>query len=776
MVPAAGIAAEHRRAVMSRVVTGEDRIGLGGALLIGATLASGAAALIHQTIWTRAFAIVLGSTVQAASATFAAFLVGLALGAWVFGRRTPPVTRTLQAYVAVELGIALVAPLVGLGIHHNADGLVVWMGGDAAPRVLTSFAIVLSLILVPSALMGATLPLILVAARRLGARLSVMARLYAFNTFGAALGTLLAGFVLIRVVGVGNSLWVAAGLNALSAICFLPLMRLPIREEDDPEPVSTGSLASDALPIPRAMLLGIAASSGLLVLALEIVWTRFASYFLGNRTYAFTTLLACVLVLLAIGSWLSARLYERFETRLRDLFGWTLVVALIASLLSTAGVAWWIEHQRVLESGWPLVGHLLLFYRAAETFALLAPTLVSLGCLFPLSLMAARRAGRPTGQAVGDYNLANTAGAVVGSLGVGFWGVSALGAYGCVAAVALLIGLLALWMFGGSLARERRRSQVSGLAATITGLLLVPWLVPGQLIVVERDEELLFRREDEYGVMQVTRDRSGLIKVTNSRTELVYRLGLALTSYVQQMQGHLGLFFHPDARNALVLGSGYGITAGALAQYPQIESIDAVEIIPGMMEAARLFEPFNLGYHRDPRVHLHIDDGRHFLARSSKRYDIVTINVSDPHLPGGSSLFHAEFYDVVKRHLAEGGVVIQHGFGPDRDIVVRTLLRSFADVRLSRAYGNGWNIVAADRHLSADPDRADALLAVPRVRSALESVGIMWPITPGLVTRAALTRSEIESLLPEGPIATDDRPLLEFAWSGDPSRLLRSND
>lgn len=744
------------------------------ALLVAATLASGVAALIHQTVWTRAFAIILGSTVQATSATFAAFLVGLALGAWVFGRYMPPVRWTIRVYLAVELGIAALAPLVGLGIHHHADALAGWIGGGFGPRVASSFTTALVLTLLPTTLMGATFPLVLVAARRLGAPLASIGHLYGINTLGAAAGALLSGFVLIRVVGVESTLWAAAGFNLLAAACCLPLLRQPLREEQDPAP-AVELVRAGGNQISRAMLLGVAAGSGLLVLAMEIVWTRFASYFLGNRTYAFTTLLACVLLLLALGSWLSSRLYARFEPRARDLFGWTLVAALGASLLSTVGAAWWIERQPALEPSLPGFSQFLLVYRFGQAFALLAPMLLALGCLFPLSLMCARRTGVTTGRAAGDFYLANTAGAVLGSLVTGFWGVSTLGAYGCVMVAVFLTGALALWMFAGGFARERRLSQLSGLGAAAVGLALIPFLVPNQLVITREGEELLFRREDEYGVMQVVRRPDGLIRVTNNRTELIYHLGLALTSYVQQMQGHLGVFYRPEAKSALVLGSGYGITAGALARHPGLERIDAVEIIPGMVEAADLFEPYNYAYHRDPRVHVHVDDARHFLASSDRLYDIVSINVSDPHLPGGSALFHADFYEVVKRHLRPGGVVIQHAFGSDRDIVIRTLLHSFADLRLTRAYGNGWNVVASQQPLAIDPARADAVAEAPAVRAALESIGVFAPLTPASLLRAALTRAEIEPLLAVGPIATDDRPALEFAWSHDLSQVLNSN-
>lgn len=196
-----------------------------------------------------------------------------------------------------------------------------------------------------------------------------------------------------------------------------------------------------------------------------------------------------------------------------------------------------------------------------------------------------------------------------------------------------------------------------------------------------------------------------------------------------------------------------------------------------MVAAADIFEPFNHGYHRDSRVRLIVDDGRHFLARSEETWDIVSINVSDPHLPGGSSLFHTEFYDIVKRHLADGGVVIQHAFGTDADIVLRTLLRSFPHVLLFRAYGNGFNAVASMVPLEPDPALVLTLTDESRVGRALAGIGLIPPMTPSRFIRYGITRSAVErSIGVEGPIATDDRPVLEFAWSTNRALLLFSNE
>lgn len=746
--------------------------------LVAAVVASGAAALVYETIWTRAFAIILGSTVQAASATFAAFLVGLAAGAWLFGRREVPLRFTVHLYLALELGIAMAAPAVGLLIHQHADGLAVWIGAGVGPRVVSSFATVLGLVLVPTLLMGATFPFMLNIARRAGAPITVIGRLYGFNTLGAAAGTLVCGFFLIRLLGVPGSLWVGAGLNCIAALCCVPLLRTSMREPGGHEtPLGETSEPGQAGRLTPAALLAIAAMSGLLILGLEIVWTRLASYFLGNRTYAFTTLLACVLLLLAVGSGLSARLVARFGSRPRSLFGWTLTAASALTVLGTATAWWWIGQQSAIEPELPGAGRLLLLHRALETLVLLAPTLVPLGCLFPMSLMCSRLARRRVGRAAGQFYLANTAGSVVGSLGVGFWGVSTLGAFGCVALLAALGALLAAWLFALEARRSGSRVALAGLVCAALAGLSAPLILPGTLTLLAEEETLVFRREDEYGVMQVVRRPDGLLKVTNNRTELIYHLGRPITSYVQQMQGHLGMFHHPRARSALVLGSGYGITAGALATYPQLERIDAVEIIPGMFEAADLFRPYNLDYHRDPRVHRYADDGRHFLARSDRSYDVISINVSDAHIPGSSALFHKDFYEVVKKHLKPGGVVIQHAFGQDKDIVLRTLLHCFQDVRALRAYANGYNVLASDRILDGTGGGADRLMEIASVRTALSSIGLLPPLMPSGLISAAIQRDEIEARLGlDGPIATDDHPTLEFAWSTDTSLILFSNE
>ena len=152
-----------------------------------------------------------------------------------------------------------------------------------------------------------------------------------------------------------------------------------------------------------------------------------------------------------------------------------------------------------------------------------------------------------------------------------------------------------------------------------------------------------------------------------------------------------------------------------------MEHIDAMEILPAMVSAADRFKPNNFSYHENAKVNVVVGDGRHFLLQQSEPYDIISLNVSDPHLPGGASLFHAEFYELAKQHLAPGGVLIQHVFGQERAIIASTLAASFPHTAFSRSYSNGYNAVASMSDLKAGMSRR---LALPL--PALRAVTAQW--------------------------------------------------
>lgn len=753
-----------------------------------ATVLSGAAALIAETLWIRSLSNMVGSTVEAASTIFAAFMVGLALGAWLAGRKADALEKPLRAYARVEVAIALTAGAAGLLLFLGRDTLIVGGELQGVARVALVFFFVLALVILPTLLMGATFPLMVAAARRAGAPVSGVNVLYALNTLGASLGTLLCGFVMLPVLGVRGSVGVGALLNLLAAAACLPALlsrsaSVPPASAPVAEPaVEAGLPVAEPAPVAepgtpslsQGVLLTVAAASGLLTLGAEVAWTRLSSYFLGNRAYAFSTLMACVLVALSGGSWLAERLMRRWGHRLPEVLGGVLAASAGLLVASTALVEWWIHHQALMEKGLPLNGGVFFTVRILQTLVLMGPMMLAMGCLFPLSLTASRLTQERSGMAAGLFYLVNTVGSVAGSLLMGFWLLPTAGVYrslGVLVAVACAVGA-GVFLLG---VRERM-PKLLGLGAVTASLTLVSLLMPEELLTHESYEKVVYRDEDRYGVFQVNELPNGMLSVTNNHTKLIHYLGAPSTSYVQQMQGHLGMFFRPEARTAVVLGSGYGITAGALGLYPQLERVDAVEILPAMVEVADMFMPYNHGYHRNPRVRVVVDDGRHYLTRLKERFDIVSINVSDPRLPGGSSLFHTDFYDIVKQHLTPGGVVLQHAFGTESRLVLSTLKRSFKYVRLFPAYQNGYNVVASDEPLVADPKKIDALAAQPGVRQALREIGLIQPLSAGEVYAQGLSPEDIPRLFNDPDVANDDFPLLEYSSRGGVAGMFFSNE
>jgi len=277
---------------------------------------------------------------------------------------------------------------------------------------------------------------------------------------------------------------------------------------------------------------------------------------------------------------------------------------------------------------------------------------------------------------------------------------------------------------------------------------------------------LIALQEDEHGLFTIAKDKSGYIKVYNNSTELVFKLGAPITSYAQQMQAHMGALYLEKADNVLVIGSGYGITAGAFTLYDTVKSIEAVEISPLMVEHASMFAPFNFEYHKNPKVKTIVSDGRHYLATSKKEYDIISINLSDPYLPGESSCFTKEFYALAKTKLSDSGVIVQHVFGPDFVSLIKTAETQFQYIAGMRAYGNSYNLLLSDKPIRFNTAHIHKMFNHnKKLKKELTSLKI---IAPELYLQKILKGSKkINNIINSSNkffINTDENLKLEFRW------------
>lgn len=196
--------------------------------------------------------------------------------------------------------------------------------------------------------------------------------------------------------------------------------------------------------------------------------------------------------------------------------------------------------------------------------------------------------------------------------------------------------------------------------------------------------KLLFQKTGRFGTVSVYEAEAGIKQLRIDDVPEVPTDPGSLMAF--HLLGHLPCLFHARPRRGLVLCFGGGITGSAMALHP-LERIDAVEVCPEVIEAARCFSAENRNILEDPRLRLVRDESRHFLERSRTRYDVVACDSTHPRSPDSFMLYAREFYRVVRTKLEPDGVFAQwlplHGLRPEEfRRIVRTFLDAFPHASL----------------------------------------------------------------------------------------------
>lgn len=731
---------------------------------------SGAAGLVYEVVWTRALADVLGSTAWSMAAVFSVFLAGLALGADFIGRRATPGIAALRTYARLEFAIGTVALVSSMVMWWGSSWLAAHGPGSASPwGLLYAVAVSGALVGPPAFLMGGTLPVLLSASTRWTDARGAVPVLYGFNTLGAAFGALAAGFVLIWLLGLRGTVLLAAAVNVgVGMVAWWMAGRVP-EERDVPAPPADieEDLAADAM-IPTGLWMILAFVSGAGVLAYEILWGRISRFILGDRTLAIAALLFVFVSALGVGSLLAPVLLRRLRVRsLSTAFVLACVALLAGSLVQLLMVPMGVSAAAgrglmALAHDAGTVGRLLVMG------VLILPGATILGLVFPMLAWSLQELEKRPGPALGRLYLVNTAGAVVGALSAGL--------------------LLAGWM-----GTPRGFLFVAGLSCAVaTGILLrvpqgarwrrVGWgsmvlvllaasVFPRDLVFLREDETLVMSNEDAYGVQVLTRvEATGHMRVRNNRIGLIFDLGHPDTRYAQGMAAHLTALLAGSTEEVLNVGTGYGITAGTYTLYPTVSRIETVEILPFLVRAQDRFAAHNFGYATDSRVTTLVGDGRHMLAAGEAMYDVLSVNVLDPYLPGSASLYTVEFWELARSRLNPGGVFNQLFWGEDVSLLLRGLHSVFPTVLYFEAYGgSSYNVVAFRDEVKPDEVVVHFDRMGPDARRDLTALLGSSPedALPGLVARGwevsrILRTRALES---HGPLHTDDRPILEYRWA-----------
>ena len=734
---------------------------------------SGAAALVYEVVWSRLLVLQMGSTVAAIGTVLAAFMGGLAGGAALGGRFAFRLSRqqALRLYALLECVIAACALLVPVALsglqpllataYADGDGGA-WFG---LSRLLSS----LTVLLVPTAAMGATFPL---AVRWFAGRAedagTETGALYSLNTLGAALGAGLAGFVLLPWLGlrgatlIGVAVNVAAGAGALGLTLYtagprrtLPATastvpptpsppvagRRPRRRARSGDRAAAGRRAAPSPLVGRTWLAAAALGlSGFVALTYQVAWTRILALVIGPTIYAFSAMLTTFIGGLACGAALGAQLTRWRRYRLVWL-GMTLILAALGAF----GALWLIVPLSLtMARAAAEPGALFASVMAVQvTLAagLLLPMTIALGAAFPLAVAVAARREETVPFDAGIVYAVNTVGAIAGALLGSFVLIPFLGLQQTILAAGVLsIAGGSLLLLAADIGR-RMRFAVAAVALTCFGAgAALPdwnralissgayWNVPDvrtqDLQAALEAGEVLYYEEGAAGTVSVRRTAGSLALAIDGKVDA----SNAADMLTQNLLAHLPLLLHPDPQDVGIIGLGSGVTLGAALRHP-IRRADMLEISPQVVEASAYFKAENGAALEDPRTRLILTDGRSHLLLSSQRYDVIISEPSNPWMAGVATLFTREFFQAARDRLKPRGILCQwaHTYGiSDEDLrsITGTFLSVFPD-------GAMWLVGDGDVLLIGSVDPLEPRLGQvattwerPGIAAALAAVGV----------------------------------------------------
>lgn len=724
-------------------------------------LVSGCSSLIFQVVWIRQLSTIIGVDVYAVSAGISAFMGGLALGGFIFGRLADRLQTPFLLYGVLEVLVATSGLFVTICLPHLA---LPFVRLESFSSSLAWFLLLFTIAL-PAVFMGGTLPAMLCSIREIGLPAAAAGKLYAANTFGAIVGTLATTFILIPSFGLAGTASIAAsGSFAVALIAFM--LRSANNKSAQGHDTHAGFLSDEARQ--AIILYGIA---GGVALGYEVVWTQSIVQFMSTRAFAFSVVLATYLAGLALGSAAISPFIERIR-RPWSVLGLLIGTAGIVAVVEVALLGRWMITAQSFAEYWVLVttdnrlaGMSARFAVAAFTIVF-APTLL-LGAAFPVVVMIVGKTV-PVGRAVGLVGGWNTLGGIVGSVFTGFVLVPRFGFVHAIGILGFTASLLATIMLLRSERWSQRSMLASSLLVVIAGLLLV--CVPtdrfAQLLPGAQKGGLIFYEEGLGATVAVVEQGN------NNRFRRLYIQGVSNTGdsmaseRYMRLQALLPLLIaDSDPRSVLIIGLGTGITAGATLAFDNLEKRVVAELLPGVVRASRTFKG-NYGAPDDPRIDLRLRDGRRELIANDRKYDLITLEPPPPSAVGVANLYSTDFYNLAAKRLTGGGMVAQWLPLPTQNIEdTRALVKSFTEVfpftHLWTTELHEMMMIGSLRPMPLDYGRMTTRFEQSTVKKALQDVGIQS--VDAMLATWVTDRSGLLAFAGDVQSVTDNYPSIEFS-------------
>jgi spermidine synthase len=728
---------------------------------------SGFAALLYQTVWTRQFSLLFGTSDLAVALVLAAYMAGLALGARWVERFVGTVRRPVLVYGLLELGVGLSALAVPFALLASESLMLIILGGQSEPPssdgwLQTSFQVVTAFVVlvIPTALMGATLPLLTRYAVHTSAQIAGRTGLlYAVNALAAAAGALIGANVLLPWLGLTRTVAVGAAVNIMVFFLAALASRRHRARLNSAHDVIAGQAPSGVRPlvvwdsgaywILPAMLV-----SGAVSFAYEVLWTRMLSFVLGGSLSAFATMVASVLLGIAFGSLLASQI---IRTRSQAIQGF--VICQFGIAFCSAAIYLLLPALLPQQAG--LAGN------ASMALLVLLPATLFIGATFPLAVRILTSQPQLAGAATARVYAWNTVGAIIGALGAGFYLIPALrfeGSIHLAVSVNLALGLLSC----AFLLNRRLVFSSFALIASITMLILFQPLLPERLLRMsplngaEQGNMVFYDVGRSATVVMLEQDGSLSLRTNGLPESSITTPGVAPTLVAEKWLSALAVLARPKAESALVVGYGGGIALIALA--PSVQAIDVIELEPAVIAANRSIADVRaLDPLQDSRITIIQNDARAALALTTKQYELIISQPSHPWTAGASHLYTLEFMQQARRHLTDDGVFVQW-MGADflDEALLRslasTLLAAFEHVRLYRPSPQTLVFLASRQPLEVEDISRSQGSALKHDPGHFARLGIRTP--EDILAALAADQRGIEWLAKDAMPITDDMNLM----------------
>lgn len=651
-------------------------------LLILAFFFSGASALIYQVLWVKQLTLIFGSQTLAISTILASFMGGLSLGSYLLAKNSVKIKNVLTSYALIELFIALYA--LFLPIFFNfADDLyrLLWplTGGSYIIIALLRLILSIFLLLIPTGLMGATLPLLVkhyVVHNSLIMKYTSV--LYGFNTLGALIGTFLAGFYFLEYFGMKATNYIAITLNLTAGLIAVLIFLFSSDDKINKPIVERIVLKYSEYSLFEKVILWCLFFSGFTAMIYEVIWSRQLVLILGSTTYSYTGMLVIFLAGVSIGSLLS----DRFFKNKKSFVLWFIAFQFLLGIVVIVG-SFYYQHliylfyqlSKLLEPSLFVIKILL-----TSSMLILLPAIL-FGMIFPLSIKLITANYEEISEKTGMIYSFNTLGCICGSLLCGFVLIPLIGLKASLICAASLNIVLSAVIILYSVTRPYTKPvtiSITFLIILTTFIYPASWekqIITSGVFVNKyknmpdnqtkffdrlKKQEIVYYKEGQHSTIAVFKevDSNG-----NNHYVLTNNGKIDASTYFKDMRnqvilGYLPLILKQKTDKVLIIGMGSGITAAVVDQF-DIKEIKVVELEKAILQVARFFSKTYGNPLESKKIKFVMDDARDYMKVSNEKFDVIISEPSNVWTNGVANLFTEEYYRVIKQRLNKDGLLCQ---------------------------------------------------------------------------------------------------------------------